>query len=261
MADVLVPNTTRKILVATADNFNDEILYTRDASGNQVATKIPLFIGSTDKRIQREAAGGDEVDMFLPAIGLNITSIDLAEDRIQHNSNVIHSADGAEYTFAPFPIDYTIDVGLMAKKESELFQMIESIVPKYQKARYYPFIEFKFTDGSQIKRDIPIILTTSTIDLQEIDIGREERKIFRATLIMTIKAWIHKLVNTNGTGIIGGKDMRETIPDTSTGAKPGDTIANPNFGEYTGGISIDFENYMEARYGNLYIDYVAETGD
>ena len=245
--------------MAAADCFNDEVLYTRDKNGNQVATKIPLFIGSTDKRIQRAAANGDEVDLFLPSIGLNITSIDLAEDRIQKTTNTIYSIDGTELSFAPFPMDYTVDVGIMAKKESELFQIIESIVPKYQKARYYPFIEYQFTDGSQIKRDIPIILTTSTIDLQEIDIGREDRKIFRATLIMTIKAWVHRLKGSTG-GIIGGIDNNPAIPDDSTGASPGDTIPNPNYGKYIGGINIDFENMIDVKYSNMLVEQDPSTG-
>ena len=117
---VILPNSTRKVLVAVADLVNEEKLYTVDSNGNQQVSNIPLFIGSTDKRILRDSKD-DKSDMYLPAIGLNITSMDLAEDRIQHHSNKIFSQDGSEYTFAPSPMDYTIDVGLMAKKESVLF--------------------------------------------------------------------------------------------------------------------------------------------
>ena len=101
----------------------------------------------------------DNVQIVLPALGINITSIDPSEDRMQQRCNQIISNDG-KVIMSPAPVEYSIDLTAFTKKESELFQIIEYVMPKFQRDVSFPLIEFELSDGTQLKRDLPIILNS-----------------------------------------------------------------------------------------------------
>jgi hypothetical protein len=185
----IVPQSTRRMLIAFASLFRNIVLYKTSKKDILLSeTKVPLYISSTEK-LTTKLNDPLQVQVVLPAIGINISSMDPAEDRIQQKCNVLASQDGTTEVMSPAPVDYTVDLTAFAKKESELFQLIECIMSKFQKDVRFPFVELQFADGTQIKRDLSIILNSSAIDLREVDVDREEEKMYMVTFTFLVKGF------------------------------------------------------------------------
>jgi hypothetical protein len=187
MATRFRPHNTKKVMIAVSDLFNDIKIETRDGD----LVNIPLFIGSTEKYFQMKSKDGKgrAIAQALPAIGINLTSIDLDEDRVMNPINKI--IYGNKYVLQPVPYNFGIDVYIIAKLESELMDIIESIVPYYQKGRAYPLIDFKFNDDTCIQRDLMVEMSSSSIDIASIDVAESDEQKFSATLTMLAKGWIY----------------------------------------------------------------------
>jgi hypothetical protein len=148
----------------------------------------------------------------------------------------------------PVPYDFSVTVSFWSKKVSMLLDMVEQVIPSYRQMRSYPLIEFKFSDGSQIQRDIPVILNTT-----DITIGNEwqsdEVQLFEASLSFTCKGWIYPSIFK---------------ADTTSGGNAGGTI----IGERSDGlyyiehINVEYDNWVGTtfeRMEDISIDF--ETGN
>jgi hypothetical protein len=125
-------------------------------------------------------------------MSISLTSIDQEEERLQHPKHSI-SSEQFYNVMTPVVYKFTIDLGIMAKKSSMLFDIIEQIVPAYRTLRTYPMIEFMFKDGTKLVRDVPIVLTNSSIVIQE-ESAREDDTIVTADLTFEAKSSIYRPV-------------------------------------------------------------------
>jgi len=244
-------NSTKKILIAMADTFSDIKTAQRKSKRSKdfKDVTVPVYISSSEKLIARAtklAADANTTRISLPAIGMNITSMDLDENRILTPFTKI--VNEGQFVFNPVPYNYTIDVALIAERESQLFDLIEQIVPFYRKSRYYPLIDFKFYDGTEIQRDLCMELTSTPISLQDSDIGQEDEQTFTATLSFMVKGWIY---GSNST-----IDFKEGDDKNTGSAGPGSGAGNVLI-RY---IDIDFENENDVIFENYLLD-TEFTGD
>ena len=259
MATVIYRSSaTKKILIAMVDLFNEIKVQKRiDKNSDDFEDVIiPVYLGSTEKLITR-LSGEYGIKQHLPSIGIQVTSMDFDEGRHMSPIHKIMNDDKGQFVFNPVPYNYTIDVHLIAAKESQLFELIEQIVPLYQKARYYPLVEFKFNDGDTIQRDLAVELTSTPISLSDVDIGKEDQQVFEATLSFIVKGWVYgsnsSIVYANST------EAGQSVVELSKAAD-GNNVAGGAAGSGMDGsvklieyIDINFETWNEAIYENMLI--------
>ena len=229
MAKVYRPENSRKVLVAVADLFNEIFVLHRKKTPPNTEAKVSLTLATTEKLITF-LSKDDKTKLVLPAMGLDIISTDLDEERIMNPANRI--INGIQYVLQPVPYNYTIDLAILGNRSSQVFELLEQIIPFFQKARYYPLKDFVFSDGSIIKRDLAVELVATPLDLQVTEIVLGEQQVHQCTLSFIAKGWVY---GTN-----------PTLADTNNGLVP---ITS---------INIDFQNEFNQAFESLEIG--VETG-
>jgi hypothetical protein len=95
--------------------------------------------------------------------------------------------------------------------------------------RTYPLIEFKFTDGTQIQRDIPVAMRSTSFEIQS-EFQKDDLQLFYCTLTFDLAGFIYTSYwnSTLGT-VVGNKGLSGDV-------------------KYIEQIDIDFENI----YGTIF---------
>jgi hypothetical protein len=193
------PNQSLKVMIAFADLFNKIKFPIYDADKKQIDERIiPLGIATSQKFILELKS--TEQNNYIPRMGFALTAMDPDEENIKTKDFKIMSSDTEEWIFNGIPYIFSIDLSIAAEKTSQLTQIVESIITKYRLARVYPLIEFKFSNGEKIKHDMPVTLTSTSIELQD-EISGPDREIYTATLSFSLKANLYNVTDgsTDGT--------------------------------------------------------------
>jgi hypothetical protein len=53
----------------------------------------------------------------------------------------------------------------------------------------YPFIEFKFNDGSELKRDVPVVLSSTSPNWTFNTIEKEGEEVIQGTFLFLVKGF------------------------------------------------------------------------
>lgn len=222
----IAPNMVRKHLVAFADLFNNYRITRPDNTEYIVPVKL-----ATAEKILSMAKEPDEprgrIKITLPIFGIVMAGMTFDSQRAKHPSHAITSNDKLSRIFQPIPYNISVELGILASKASELFNLLEQVLPFFQNHRMYPMIDFKFIDGSEIQHDVPVILDSASPEIKS-DIGQNDENVFMANLSFTMKGWIHHSLYSEG---------------------------NAKLIEY---IDVDFEQYIDKKYEDYLI--TAETG-
>ncbi len=229
--------STLRYMKTIASLFKDIRLRYKTKTGYDYS-RIPLFIASPERRISKSEES-ESTRHTAPSIGIQVTSIDFDENRAMDSTNRIMSADRAQYVFQPSPYNYTVDIGVYAKRESELHQIMETIVTYYHKARYPKIIDFEFSDGSTINRRVPIEIQSTPINIEALDQGVEDEQKFTATLSFMVKGWMY---GSNPTLTGDGTNVLIENVNLFFSNELGSVIDEMNIYENTGGdVVIDIE--------------------
>lgn len=194
----IAPNMVRKHLVAFADLFNNFKIKRADGSDYL----IPVRLATAEKILSMANEPDDprgRIRLTLPIFGIVMTGMSLDVTRAKHPSHSISSNDKLSRIFQPIPYNITVELGILASKASELFNILEQVLPYFQNHRFYPMIDFKFIDGSEIQHDVPVVLDTTSNEIKS-EIGQNDENVFMANLSFTMKGWIHHSLYTEGTG-------------------------------------------------------------
>jgi hypothetical protein len=129
--------------------------------------------------------------------------------------------------------------------------------------RTFPFIEFKFDDGSQLQRDLPIVMSATSLSIEEERNPADSDQVFSTTITFTIKAHIiEPWIDPEPTSLTGPR-LVATTP--GAGINGGNFIIDPNWTEPIPygynvkpirKIDISFENWYGAQYERLIIQEV-----
>jgi hypothetical protein len=216
---IFYPQSTAKTTLAIIDLINDIYIYDRDPKSQKEDKRksriVPLNISSSEKMIGmfKSGSGKDRVSLSLPVISCELTSIDPDENRTVQPINRIFSSDNTQFIFTPLPYNFTYEIGIYAKYMSDLLNIFETIVTMFKFTFNYPIIDFKFNDGSYINRNIPITLSSTSLNttITEIDVNSD--RILQTAITLLCKGWIYRpikgvLVDTTTIGQTGGlKDV------------------------------------------------------
>jgi hypothetical protein len=184
------PNMVKKYLVAFSDLFNKIELPTADGS----TMVVPIRMGTTEALFAMAQVLDEDrnrVRYSLPLLGFSLSSMEFDTNRPQSMMHTLASADKTSQIRQPVPYNFNVDLFLLCARASELFQILEIILPQYQSSRSYPLIEYKFKDGSTVCRDVPIELVSPSFDIVG-DLSGGDQKVFSSTLGFKMQGWLHQ---------------------------------------------------------------------
>lgn len=211
---IFFPRMTRKIITAFGDALKGIYINRRSGTGF-VDYQVPIRMGDKGKVFAFLNKNRD-YDIQLPLVGFFVDSIDFDEERTMNPTIKYFSEDFSEYTFSPVPYNYTIIFSIYTMNMNDLYDIFETIAGQYRKTRHYPLIEFQFTDGSKITRDLPIMLN-STIKNTPEEITMGDSRILKFDLNFVVKGWIYNTIQ-NVTSSIDSRDNNATSMAGGNGA-------------------------------------------
>jgi len=176
MAKKIYPKTIRKIILAVLDTFNTLTSEVEHPDGTKVDKVVPIIFASKEKYLGFLKSPVDERERYrisLPGMSCELTSLDSADDRKMNQDIKITSCDTDKsyYIMNPVPYDFTFDVSIFSKFYNELLIITEQVLSVFNNTLNYPFIEYKFTNGDQIERKLPITLQAPSLNVASTDIG------------------------------------------------------------------------------------------
>jgi hypothetical protein len=232
---IFFPRMTRKIITAFGDAFNNIYINRRTKTGF-VDYRVPIRMGDRGKVFAFLNKNRD-YDIQLPLVGFHVDSIDFDEERTMNPTTKFFSDDNAEYIFAPVPYNYTIIFSIYTMNMNDLYDIFETIAAQYRKTRHYPLIEFQFTDGSKITRDLPITLN-STIKNTPEELTMNDNKILKFDLNFIVKGWIYNTIR----GVNSNIDSRDNNAKGMEGGNGAVLIEK---------IDLRFEEYVTEYYETI----------
>jgi hypothetical protein len=242
MSNLYYPQQTLKIMIAFADMFNKTKFPIYKSDGTVESQKIiPLEISGAEKLLMK-LQKYTNFNSYLPRMGIHLDSLDPDEDKIRIKDFKLLSADNEEWVFHPIAYNFNLTLSIIAEKSTQLFLIMEQIISTFRMTRYYPFIEWKFTDGTVIKRDLPVTLSANAIEIND-ELSLGDKEAAKVDLTFVCKNVLYTCTNN---GIYNKAGM----PSDVSGGNSVD-------GGIIKTIDISFEEYVI----NTYNEYTKWTED
>ena len=201
----------RNTVIAFGTLFNNIQIVRRD--GNDVVknrVQVPLSYAAKEKFIRRFAVGLDDpaVQMQLPRIGFNLTSIDYDSERKRPTTLKRHAyvesnttdGDGLKDRvlthFSEVPYNLEFSVYIMTSLMDDGLQILEQILPFFTPEFTVTIKPAILKDGDE-KLDIPIILNSVTSE-EDYEGTFDDRRVLFWTLTFTAKTVLYPPVSKTG---------------------------------------------------------------
>lgn len=151
------------------------------------ATKSKMFYEIRKKTTERDKA---IINTYVPRMGFFISGMQYDATRKLNNTITIKLDDGEELVYPGVPYNFNIELAMLAKKQDDLFQMLEQIGIMFTPDRT---ITVKEING--IDRDVSLNL--DTIGLSSIyEYSEDESRTISADLTFTLKGHLYPRINT-----------------------------------------------------------------
>ena len=165
--------STRKVLIAFLDMFNNIKVYNYDSSSNVVnIIDVALKYGPAEKyhlfNLQTEA--NKKYYVKLPAILVSIDGLNYNSDRATSVNEIrsfyndaIESSHYEDFwnDVIPTPYDISFKVEIRTESQDHLYQIIENINPYFNPTNHLRIKEFDFLN---LERNIKVKLESTTIE-------------------------------------------------------------------------------------------------
>jgi hypothetical protein len=194
--------TMRKSVAIFGTLFNNLSIVRKDGSGGILSQqKVPLAYGPKQKflaRLDQDTGSDATMAIKLPRMAFEITSLTQDSSSKLGKLNKIvenNASDVTKKKTIDFFTNYDIGISLyiMAKNQDDGLQIMEQIIPYFQ-PEYT--VTIKPVDGFNLKQDVPITLTTTTItDDYEADFLT--RRVLIYQLDFNMKMRFYGPTNTN----------------------------------------------------------------
>jgi len=212
MESYYYPRTSRKILVAFLDMFNNISVYNYTSGTSNVVTQIipvPLKYGVADKAylFNLQQQSGKKYYPSLPSILASIDSLGFSQDRARSVNDAREfytSAFGDSFVedIQPVPYDYSFQLEIATESMDHLFQVLEQICPFFSPTSYLRIQEFDFLN---LERNLRVELLGVTLD-QPTELSEEQSRYFNAKISFKVDGQMYrpisygsiiKIINTN----------------------------------------------------------------
>ena len=221
---VFYHNTTKKLIVAFGNVFNDLTFKRFDEAGNTVSfIKVPIVFAPREKyMVVLKNAMSSGVQTVLPRMSFFLTGFGYDPTRaINSVQKIVRPIVGTnqvnKYSLTPVPwnVDFTLSV--YARNLEDGYQILEQVLPYFTPALNLTLNEI---DGMQIMRDVPLVLNTTTLT-EDYELGTDAKtRKWIVDLGFTMKAYYYGNIKES-------RAITTTISQLYSGAQEDYTISDP----------------------------------
>ena len=194
----------RKTVIAFGTVFNDINVRHQDKTGKDISNiKVPIAYGPRQKflaRLQQQPDLNKEVQISLPRMSFEMTSIDYDSTRKAGVTQTFKAQDGKKFkkVFMPVPYNLGFELNVMTKTQDDSLQIVEQILPFFQ-----PGFTLTIDLVKQIgeKRDIPLILQNISFT-DDYEGNYETRRALIYTFTFTAKTYMFGPIADSTDGLI-----------------------------------------------------------
>jgi len=188
----------RKTIIQFCDQFNE--IYVGRYNSNGVLLKtvlVPVRFGPKAKQYLWYKEHGRNEEM-LPIISVDIQAIDFDPNRLGNSTQeVIVSKDMTNllgsYYRVPAPYNITFNVRVWALHMVDIDQIFEQILPYFAP---YTFMRINIPEVDTTI-EIKVILSSCSPEMTD-DVGEEEARVLRWSILFTVQAWLFKPISAAG---------------------------------------------------------------
>jgi len=235
----------RRTVIAFGTVFNEIYIRHNDSSGDSISEmKVALAYGPIQKflaRIEQDPTALKPIKMTLPRMSFEMTSFtyDAARKLNTNIKNFAQTNAGLVSQYNPVPYNFDFNLYVYVRNIEDGTQIIEHILP-YFTPDYT--IKLNLIPEMGIVKEVPIVLNSTSQDIDYEGVHSRETRIVIWTLNFTVKGFIFGKINDSSKGLV-----THSITSVLNQIGPEDVIlfnmnANSGFGNYQVG-EIVYQGY------------------
>lgn len=191
-------NLTQRYILAFGSILTDIEIQRQDESGSVLSqVKVPITFSNKEKWAQRaldDAEHTRQEAITLPRIAFQLTDISYDSNRKLARNETLqlmrtHSQKTDNMVYTPVPYQLTFNVDIIAKTQSEMYQIIEQIIPAF-----VPDIVIKVKAMDNVEFDMPISLGGIMVS-DSYDGAFEQRRQITGNMNFTVKTYYFAPIN------------------------------------------------------------------
>ena len=191
-------NLTQRYILAFGSILTDIEIQRQDESGNVLSQiKVPVVFSNKEKWAQRaldDAEHTRQEAITLPRIAFQLTDISYDSNRKLARNETLqllrtHSNKMDNMVYTPVPYQLTFNVDIMTKTQSEMYQIIEQIIPAF-----VPDIVIKVKALDNVEFDMPVSLGGIMVS-DTYDGPFEQRRQITGNMNFTVKTYYFAPIN------------------------------------------------------------------
>lgn len=185
----------RKYITCFGTLFNDIAITRKSKKGTDKTIKCPIIYSTKNRQLNRLIENpvlNETWESVFPRLSFELTGMTYASNR---KENTIHyslnnAGDGRArlLSYSPAPYDFTFQLVVYSLYLEDLLQIIEQIIPFFQ-PEYC--IKVKEIPSLGLVRDVVVVLTGITAELDRTGSYTENTNPYTATLEFTLKGFFY----------------------------------------------------------------------
>lgn len=275
MEQFYYPRTSRGVLIALLDMFNNIQVFNYDNNGTPVSMiDVPLKFGPSEKyhQFDLQMKSGKKYYPKIPSLLMTLDNVSydsgratsVNEMRSFYNPAVyVNTIDDFWQDVQPAPYNYSYTLEVRTESMDHLFQILENILPFFNPSNHLRVKEFDFLN---LERNLAVYLEGTNMEYPK-EMGEEESRYFNATISLNVHGYMYrpldqaKVIKYIKANYIYDNRNAETFttsglpssytppsdytykteldPTTTAYTKVEDTIITPVDGIWDGGIDVD----------------------
>lgn len=195
--------TSRKILIALLDLFNNIKVYNYDSYGNAVSfIDVPLKYGPSEKyhQFDLQLRSGKKYYPKVPSMLMTLDSISYDSDRatsVNEIRSLYNPAIDVSYIedfwsdVQPTPYNFTYSLEIRTESMDHLFQIQENILPFFNPTNHLKIKEFDFLN---LERNLRVSMDGVSMDYPK-EMSEEESRYFNSTITLNVNAYLYRPID------------------------------------------------------------------
>ena len=197
-------NSVRNVVVAFGSLFNDIYVTRLNADGTtKEKIRVPIAYGPKEKFLRRleessSISDGPKVEITLPRLSFEITSMDYDTVRKKNTMNKRHVVEGVTagspitYDYSEVPYNFNFQLSAMVRHMDDGLQVVEQILPYFTP-------EFNVSvnlTSLHRKIDIPVILQSTSI-IEDYEGDFDSRRNIQFDFNFIVKSYVYGPTKTS----------------------------------------------------------------
>lgn len=197
------PRTSRRILIALLDMFNNIKVYNYNTNGSPVSIiDVPIKFGPSEKYhlFDMQMESGKKYYPKIPSLLLSLDNISYDSNRstsVNEQRSFYNPALKTNYAddfwtdVQPSPYNYSYSLEVRTESMDHLFQILENILPFFNPSNHLKIKEFEFLN---LERNIAVHLEGVNMEYPK-EMSEDESRYFNSTISFNVHGYMYRPID------------------------------------------------------------------